>query len=165
MMRRFSSLLLLAIACGAANAQAPSGTPVPDAPQPGAAPRGAETRGVDLAPTAQPRGGPPGGSIFLQSASDDVFASNLIDLEVTNEQSQRIGEIEDLVLDQARNVRAVVLGIGGYRGGNTRRIAVSISALKLNRDAAGKWSASLNATAAQLNAAPEFAYKSGWNEK
>jgi sporulation protein YlmC with PRC-barrel domain len=151
-----ASLFGCVLVCTVAQAQSPSA---------GGSPPDAATKGGDSAPATQPSGGPSDRSVFVHREQNDVFASNLIDLEVRNEQNQRLGEIEDLVLDNASVVKALVLGIGGYRGGNTRHIAVEASAVKLHRDGAGRWHALLNVTAEELNAAPDFPYESGWNER
>jgi hypothetical protein len=104
-------------------------------------------------------------SPFVSGSPGDVLATNLIELEVKNPQGDRIGEIEDVVLDAGRLMRAVVIGIGGYRGGNTRHIAVTPDALQVSRDAAGHWQAVLTATPEALKSAPDFNYKSGFNEE
>jgi hypothetical protein len=104
-------------------------------------------------------------SAFVASTPDDLLASNLIDLEVRDPQGARIGEIEDVVLDTSRAARAVVIGVGGFRGGNVRHIGVAIGALQLKRGPDGKWQAVLAATPEALQAAPPFDYKSGFNDE
>jgi hypothetical protein len=104
-------------------------------------------------------------SPFVASAPDDLLASNLIDLEVKDPQGARIGEIEDVVLDPSRAARGVVIGIGGYRGGNVRHVGVALSALQLSRNADGKWQAVLAASPEALKSAPAFSYTSGFNDE
>lgn len=111
---------------------------------------------------------PPGeapASPFVAHGAGDVLATNLIELEVKSQGGERVGEIEDVVLDSGRVMRAVVIGIGGYRGGNTRHIAVTPDALQVSRDAAGHWQAVLTASPEALKSAPAYDYKSGFNEE
>ena len=102
---------------------------------------------------------------FVAGTPDDLLASNLIDLEVKDAEGARIGEIEDVVLDASRAARAVVIGVGGFRGGNVRHVGVAIGALQLKRGPDGKWRAVLAATPEALQAAPLFDYKSGFNDE
>lgn len=103
-------------------------------------------------------------SPFIASAPDDVMGSNLIDLEVKDAQGARVGEIEDVVLDPSHAARGVVIGIGGYRGGNVRHVGIAMTALKVSKTAEGKWQAVLTVPAETLKSAPAFTYQSGFND-
>jgi hypothetical protein len=103
-------------------------------------------------------------SPFIATAPDDMLASNLIDLEVKDAGGARIGEIEDVVLDASHAARGVVIGVGGYRGGNVRHVGVALTALQLSRSSEGKWQAVLAVPSETLKSAPTFAYKSGFND-
>jgi sporulation protein YlmC with PRC-barrel domain len=102
-------------------------------------------------------------SPFVAAAPDDMLASNLIDLEVRDSAGARIGEIEDVLLAPDHTIRAVVIAAGGYRGGNVRHVAVQPSAIQVSREPGGKFKAALPLSLDQLNAAPMFPYKSGFN--
>ena len=101
---------------------------------------------------------------FLTVAPGDLMVSNLVDLTVYNARDQRIGEIEDLVLDGTRGVRAVIVNAGSYLGVAERHVAVNPAALKLVRAANGSYRAVLDATPDQVRAAPELRYRGAWSE-
>jgi len=88
------------------------------------------------------------------------MASNLIDLEVYNQANENIGEIEDIMFDANKTVRAIVIGVGGFLGIGERHVAVEPSAVQVVRDADGNWRAMVNVTREQLRSAPEFRYTS-----
>ena len=57
-------------------------------------------------------------------------ASKLIGLSVYNEGNEKLGDINELILDKNGKVNAVVLGIGGFLGMGEHDIAVSMDKLK-----------------------------------
>ena len=156
-MSRLSSLSLVAfvLLSGGAVAQTPSPgtTTVPPV----------ITGPSTTAPTGS-GGGASGGSIFANVQPTELMASNLIDLDVYNPQNEKIGEVEDLVLDSGRAVRALVIGVGGFLGVGERYVAVDPSAVQVTRNANGSYRAVISATAEQLKAAPEFKYRGAWTE-
>lgn len=101
---------------------------------------------------------------FLAAPPTDLLVSNLVDVTVYDEQNRRIGEVEDLVMDGARGVRAVVVGVGALLGGGERHVLVDPGALRVERGANGSYRAVLAATADQVRAAPAFNYRGAWSE-
>jgi len=115
-------------------------------------------------------------------------ASKLIGLNVYNENNDKIGDIEELIVDSSAKVDNVVLGVGGFLGLGEHYVAVPMEKLKWvnepvrtsstttpktgttgqanrsdssGRTAGEKWypdHAVLNATKDQLKAMPEFTY-------
>ncbi|MGM4902074.1 PRC-barrel domain-containing protein [Tardiphaga sp. 866_E4_N2_1] len=57
-------------------------------------------------------------------------ASKLMGLNVYNEANEKLGDINELLVDKSGNVRAVVIGIGGFLGMGEHDIAVSMDKLK-----------------------------------
>lgn len=57
-------------------------------------------------------------------------ASKLMGLNVYNEANEKLGDINELLLDKSGKVNAVVIGIGGFLGMGEHDIAVSIDKLK-----------------------------------
>ena len=57
-------------------------------------------------------------------------ASKLIGLNVYNEANEKLGDINELILDKNGKVNAVVIGIGGFLGMGEHDIAVSMEKLK-----------------------------------
>ena len=57
-------------------------------------------------------------------------ASKLIGLNVYNDSNEKLGDINELILDKNGNVNAVVVGVGGFPGMGEHDIAVSMDKLK-----------------------------------
>ncbi|EJW09950.1 hypothetical protein A33M_0765 [Rhodovulum sp. PH10] len=54
----------------------------------------------------------------------DLRASKLMDADVYNLNNEEIGEVEDLILDQGKVLKAVVVDVGGFLGIGNRHVAV-----------------------------------------
>lgn len=89
-----------------------------------------------------------------QSTSRDMRASKLIGIDVKNAQGDKLGKIDDVMVD-IDNERAayVVLSAGGALGVGNRMVAVPAASFKVGNDKDG---VILNATADQLKKAPEY---------
>ena len=66
---------------------------------------------------------------------DNWRASKVIGLGVYNETNERLGDINELILDKNGKVNAVVIGVGGFLGMGEHDIAVSMDKLKFVRRA------------------------------
>lgn len=80
----------------------------------------------------------------------DFFASNLIGMRIYNSETEvdanvaiadgaetewdDIGEINDILLDENGDVKAVILGVGGFLGMGERDVSVSMDAIKVVRE-------------------------------
>jgi len=113
--------------------------------------------------------------------------SKLIGLNVYNDQNQKIGTIQQLMVDKNGNIASVVIGVGGLLGVGERDVAVKFADLKFSDQPVPSSSSSsapaprpttttgaattstsaprtypdhavLNATADQLKAMPQFDY-------
>ena len=62
-------------------------------------------------------------------------ASKLIGLNVYNEANEKLGDINELIVDKSGKVSAVVIGIGGFLGMGEHDIAVSMDKLKFVEEA------------------------------
>jgi sporulation protein YlmC with PRC-barrel domain len=97
---------------------------------------------------------------FVKVTPSDKMASNLMDLDVYNGQSQDVGKIKDLVLNSGNSVKGYVLSVGGFLGMGTRYVIVAPESVKAVYDTKDqKWHANMSATADQLKNAPEFKYE------
>lgn len=56
--------------------------------------------------------------------------SKLIGLNVYNEQNEKLGDINELLVDKSGNIKAVVIGVGGFLGIGENDVAVSFDKLK-----------------------------------
>src|ERR1700752_472792 len=57
-------------------------------------------------------------------------ASKLMGLDVYNEANEKLGDVNELILDKDGKVSAVVIGVGGFLGMGEHDIAVSMDKLK-----------------------------------
>jgi sporulation protein YlmC with PRC-barrel domain len=87
------------------------------------------------AQTAQPtdRAAP---SAATQPASEKMAlkgnwrASKLMGLDVYNQNNEKLGDVNEIILDKSGKVTAVVIGVGGFLGMGEHDIAVSMDKLK-----------------------------------
>src|SRR5271163_760920 len=64
------------------------------------------------------------------SFQGDLRASKVVGLSVYNDNSQSIGSINDLLTDKSGNIKAAVIGVGGFLGVGTRLVAVPFDKIK-----------------------------------
>ena len=57
-------------------------------------------------------------------------ASKLIGVNVYNDNTEKIGEVEELIVDKSAKVENVVLGVGGFLGMGEHYVAVPMDKLK-----------------------------------
>jgi hypothetical protein len=57
-------------------------------------------------------------------------ASKLMGLDVYNDGNEKLGDINELIVDKDGKVNAVVIGVGGFLGMGERDIAITIDKLK-----------------------------------
>jgi sporulation protein YlmC with PRC-barrel domain len=57
-------------------------------------------------------------------------ASKLMGLDVYNEANEKLGDVNEIILDKSGKVAAVVIGVGGFLGMGEHDIAVSMDKLK-----------------------------------
>ena len=72
------------------------------------------------------------GSTTLSSSQlqGDWRASKVVGLSVYNDNNEKLGSINDLVMDKSGNIKAVVLGVGGFLGMGEHLVAVSLDKVK-----------------------------------
>jgi hypothetical protein len=94
-------------------------------------------------------------------------ASKLIGVDVYNQQNEKLGEIEELILNSSGQIAGAVIGVGGFLGMGERDIMVPLDRLRFSNETTGsrdgdkKWypdRAVMNANKDQLKQMPEFKY-------
>jgi sporulation protein YlmC with PRC-barrel domain len=84
--------------------------------------------------TAQPDRAAPAatttGSQEKMALKGNWRASKLMGLDVYNDANEKLGDINELILDKNGKVNAVVIGVGGFLGMGEHDIAVSMDKLK-----------------------------------
>jgi sporulation protein YlmC with PRC-barrel domain len=94
--------------------------------------------GAAYAQTAQPadRTAPAATASPTTTSSDKMMlkgkwrASKLMGLDVYNEANEKLGDINELIVDKDGKVNAVVIGVGGFLGMGEHDIAVTMDKLK-----------------------------------
>ena len=98
---------------------------------------------------------------FVQSQTASEWrASKLIGADVVGPDDKSIGEINELVLGQQGEIKAAVIGVGGFLGIGEKNVAVPFEALDVQRKADSGKIEKITVTYSkdQLKNAPKFAY-------
>jgi sporulation protein YlmC with PRC-barrel domain len=61
-------------------------------------------------------------------------ASKLVGLSVYNDNNESLGSINDLLVDKSGNIKAVVIGVGGFLGVGEHLVAVPLDKIKFVND-------------------------------
>ena len=85
------------------------------------------------------------------------LTTDVIGIKVSDNAGNALGTVVDLVMEDGRNLTAVVLDIGGFFGVGTRYVAVQPSALILS-PGGERYAATLDMSKEQLGSAPDFKY-------
>ncbi|HMN86150.1 MAG TPA: PRC-barrel domain-containing protein [Bauldia sp.] len=94
---------------------------------------------------------------FVTIQSDnEKLASNWIGKSLYNPSDENVGDVNDLLFSDSGQVKAVIVGVGGFLGIGEKNVAISLDAIDARPDADGDVTLYINATADQLKAAPEF---------
>jgi sporulation protein YlmC with PRC-barrel domain len=100
---------------------------------------------------------------FVSVPNGDDLSSKVVGLDIYNNSNQDIGQIKDIAMNPNGRSQAYVVSVGGFLGMGEHYVAVNPSAVKVSYNATDKkWHASMNASADQLKAAPEFKYSGRW---
>jgi hypothetical protein len=100
------------------------------------------------------------GGTFTKVPAKDELSSNVVGLDVYNENKQNIGTIKDIAFSES-GLSGYIIGVGGFLGMDDHYVVVRPSAINLSFNTSDrKWHATMNATAEQLKAAPEYKYSS-----
>ncbi len=89
----------------------------------------------------------------------DMLMSKFLDTDVYNLRNEEIGEIEDVIIDEGRTLRAVVISVGGFLGIGDRHVAVEPGSVVITRGEGGSTRAVVNTTREELEKAPEFKFE------
>ena len=101
------------------------------------------TRPATVAPTQEMKGA------WLVK---DFYQTN-----VYNMAGEKIGDVNDMAVDESGKVTAIVLGVGGFLGIGEKEVSMKTDEVKRMIHSDGKTYFTVNATADQLKAAPTYA--------
>ena len=88
----------------------------------------------------------PSGSSDKMMLKGKWRASKLMGLDVYNEANEKLGDINELILDKDGKVNAVIIGVGGFLGMGEHDIAVTMDKLKFHEEPVRSSSAAPGAT-------------------
>jgi sporulation protein YlmC with PRC-barrel domain len=106
------------------------------------------------------------------SAAGQWRASKLVGVNIYNEQNDKIGEIDDVIIDGSGKVDGVVVSVGGFLGMGEHDVMMKMNQIKFANKAGTTTTGStssdskqwypdrgtVNATKDQLKAMPQFKY-------
>jgi sporulation protein YlmC with PRC-barrel domain len=134
---------------------APSPAPLPDTAAPMDADKSVAPPETTVDKSAEAKSP---GSFAVQQAADEWRSSKIVGLNVYNDKSEKIGDINDLILASDGKVGSAVLGVGGFLGMGEKLVAVPFSELKFSSDENGNARVTLSTTKEALQSAPDFKY-------
>lgn len=70
------------------------------------------------------------GTALAQSSKGEWRASKLVGVNVYNDSNEKLGSIDELIMNKQGKVDKVIIGVGGFLGVGQRDIAVSFDQLK-----------------------------------
>src|SRR5947207_3711550 len=70
------------------------------------------------------------GTALAQSGSGQWRSSKLIGVNVYNDSNEKLGSIDELIMDKQGKVTKIIIGVGGFLGVGQRDIAVNFDQLK-----------------------------------
>jgi len=74
----------------------------------------------------------PPGALQEQSVQGAWRASKVVGLSVYNDNNEKIGSVNDLLMDKSGNIKAAVIGVGGFLGMGEHLVAVSFDKIKFS---------------------------------
>ena len=100
---------------------------------------------VASAQTPTDRSNSASSTVSSSTLQGDWRASKVVGLKVYNDNNESLGSINDLVMDKSGNIKAVVLGVGGFLGVGEHLIAVPLDKIKFSNEPVSYTSVSSNA--------------------
>jgi sporulation protein YlmC with PRC-barrel domain len=76
----------------------------------------------------------PQAALSESSLQGNWRASKVVGLNVYNESNEKIGSINDLVMDKSGAIKAAVIGVGGFLGMGEHLVAVSFDKVKFSTE-------------------------------
>ena len=93
---------------------------------------------------------------FYAVHAADMRASKLLGSDVYNLKNEQIGEVQDLIIDNGKTIKAVVLSVGGFLGIGERHVAVQPGSIVLTEQNDGSAKLVVNTNKDELKNAPPF---------
>ena len=114
--------------------------------------------GVSVAAWAQqPAPVAPGPAKIFTTLPAGTTVTNFYKQNVYDPSDNKIGDVDDVLIDKEGNVTALIIGVGGFLGMGEKDVAIPFSDLRTS-EKNNKWSLVLNTTKDALKTAPGYTY-------
>src|SRR5438477_12156711 len=70
------------------------------------------------------------GTALAQSSKGQWRTSKLVGVNVYNDSNEKLGSIDELIMDKQGKINKVIIGVGGFLGVGQQEIAVNFDQLK-----------------------------------
>ena len=101
--------------------------------------------------------GPADEALVKTIPADAVTVTDWYKQNVYDSSNNKIGEIEDVLLDKSGQVTAVIISVGGFLGMDTKDVAAPFKAIHATMKD-NKWWLTMNTNKDALKAAPGYKY-------
>jgi sporulation protein YlmC with PRC-barrel domain len=97
------------------------------------------------------------GGFIADQLETEFLATDLIGKDVMTAADERLGTINDLLIDEEGGIAAAVIGTGGFLGIGEKQVAVDFGELDVAwNNVDNRWDISTSLTLDSINTAPEF---------
>lgn len=137
-------------------------TPAPDAASDTTATEAADKVDASVAGAAAPMAEvtPESVEYVTDETPGSVYTSDLVGQSVYGTEDEKVGDINDLLLNQGGSVEAVIIGVGGFIGLGEKDVAVTLESLDI-QVTDGTLKITMDATEKQLEEAPVYSRADG----
>ena len=95
---------------------------------------------------------------YVTTTPADMMSSKLVGMNVYNNQNDKLGEVEDLVIDNGKTITGVVVSVGGFLGMGEHYVLIDPASIVISNKS-GSMEAMVDTNKDNLKAAPTFTYK------
>jgi sporulation protein YlmC with PRC-barrel domain len=92
--------------------------------------------------------------VDVQKMASGYRSSEIVGSSVVNQHNEKIGMVDDLIIEPSEKVPFAILSVGGFLGVGERLVVVPFDSLKISQDMIEL----PGATKDELEAMPEFSY-------
>lgn len=94
---------------------------------------------------------------FVSPKPAELMSSKLVGTAVYNNQNDKLGTIDDLVIDEGKTLSGVVVSVGGFLGIGESYVLIDPSTLVVD-ETNGTWKAYIDTSKDNLKSAPKSTY-------
>lgn len=94
---------------------------------------------------------------FVTVKPADIMSSKLVGIDIYNNQNEKLGEVDDLVIENGKTLTGLVVGVGGFLGMGESYVVLDPSTVVLNQKD-NTWRAYVDTNKDTLKNAPKFQY-------